>query len=284
MTDFAHRAEQIAAHLVSHATGTTAVPYDTDGRQSAVDFLLEWPDGRVGALEVTLIVEAESIAWQGLASKEGWRWPAATSWEFRPNRVNFPYKLTRRLALRAVTLCDQWSVDNPVDLPIEVLTREQELTQFLADNVGTLRRTPLSAGIMLYQATRAEFVDAASQDFARVVESWHQQPHIASHIEKLIKTSAVSERHLFLIPVDETLPARFFTDDFEAPSVAPEGFAGLDAIWIWSNFWHRYLLYRDESWSWIPFPPSERRISLNKNLGTASRRYLIPYGSLGRCR
>lgn len=257
MTDFSNRAEQIAAHLVGHATGTRVVPYDVDGRQSAVDFILEWPDGRVAALEVTLIVEAESIAWQGLASKEKWRWPAATSWEFRPNKVNFPYKLTRRAALRAVELCDHWSVDTPAELPTETLANEQELVQFLADDIGSLRRTPFNPGIVLYQSTQAEFMDAAPQDFGHVVESWHQQPHIASHIEKLKKAPQVSERHLFLIPVDEILPARFFTDDFESPTVAPEGFAGLDAIWVWSNFWHRYLLYRDESWSWVLFPPSE---------------------------
>lgn len=128
MTELSNRAEQIAAHLVSHATATKAVPYDTNGRQSAVDFLLEWPDGRVGALEVTLIVEAESIAWQGLASKEGWRWPAA--WGFRANRVNFPYKQTRRIALRAVELCDLWSVYGPAELPAEVLADEQWLIQY----------------------------------------------------------------------------------------------------------------------------------------------------------
>ena len=89
---------------------------------------LQWPDGRVGALEVTLIVEAESIAWQGLASKEGWRWPAA--WGFRANRVNFPYKQTRRIALRAVELCDLWSVYGPAELPAEVLADEQWLIQY----------------------------------------------------------------------------------------------------------------------------------------------------------
>ncbi|SDT05029.1 hypothetical protein SAMN04489751_3612 [Brevibacterium sandarakinum] len=258
MTELSNRAEQIAAHLVGHATGTKAIPYDTNGRQSAVDFLLDWPDGRLGALEVTLIVEAESIAWQGLASKEGWLWPAATSWEFRTSRVNFPYKQTRRVALRAVELCDQWSVDSPAELPAEVLADEQGLIQFLADNIGNLRRTHFRPGIRLYQSTRAEFMDAAAQDFGQVVESWHQQPHMGSHIEKLKKDPAVSERHLFLVAVDEALPARYFTDDFNAPSVVPKGFSGVDAIWVWSNFWHRYLRCQDKTWTWMPFPHIER--------------------------
>src|SRR3954449_229906 len=44
-----------AADLVSHALGAEAKKFDTDGRQSAVDFTLEWPIGRRGAHEVTLV-------------------------------------------------------------------------------------------------------------------------------------------------------------------------------------------------------------------------------------
>jgi len=37
------------------------------------------------------------------------------------------------------------------------------------------------------------------------------------------------------------LPARFFTNDFPAPTRSPEGFNGLDGIWVWSNYWHQFL-------------------------------------------
>lgn len=255
MNAISERAEQIADHLVGNATGAQILPYDINGRQSAVDFVLQWPDGKVGALEVTLITELSSIEWQGLASKEGWRWPAATSWEFRPNNASFPYKRTRKVALRAVELCDEWSIDNPADLPTVVLGNEEEIARFLTDEIGTLRRTPFSPGIQLYQTTRAEFVDAASGDFNLVVEAWRSHPHMSSHVKKLMEVPGVSERHLFLVPVSEALPDRFFTDDFEAPRTTPEGFAGLDGIWVWSDFWHRYLSYRHGSWSWMIFPP-----------------------------
>ena len=254
MTEFSLNAERIAAHLVSHATGARAEIHDFDGRQSAPDFLLHWPDGRIGALEVTLIVETTAIAWQGLASKEGWRWPAATSWEFRPNEASFPYKQTRRAVLHAVELCDEWAVDSPNELPAEVLVTEPELAQFLADEIGSLRRAPFRPGVDLYPRVRAEFYGAAPHAFAQAVASWHQKPYIVSHIQKLIDMPEVSERHLFLAPVDEALPARFFTDDFEPTGLLPQGFRSLDAVWVWSNFWHRYLVYRDESWSWVEFP------------------------------
>lgn len=257
MSGFADRAEQIAAHLVAYETGASAIPHDTEGRQAAVDFHLEWPDGRRGALEVTLVTEPISIAWQGMAAKDGWRWESATSWEFRPTSASFHYKRTRRLVVRAVRLCDEWSVNAPEDLPEGVLSADPELTEFLADGTGTLRRTPFSPGVVLYQSTRAEFVDSAPSDFSLIVESWHDQPHIAFHIEKVKNAAHVSDRHLFLVPLDEVLPARFFTDDFVTPTRPPQGFEGVDAVWVWSNYWHRYLVFRDEAWCWLKFPPGE---------------------------
>jgi hypothetical protein len=261
MTGLAKRAEQIAAHLVGYQTGAVVVPHDTDGRQAAVDFLLEWPGGHRGALEVTLVTEKASIAWQGLAMKEGWRWPAESSWEFRPTSPNFPYKFVRQVALRAVELCDAHGVDRPERLPSELLDAELDLARFLAGEIGTLRRSGFGSGVTIYQTTRAEFVDEAPRDFARVVETWHEEPHMSSHIAKLAATAGVSERHLFLVPTDEVLPARFFTDDFEVPASAPSGFDSLDALWVWSNYWHRYLMYRDGSWAWVGFPPRDKALT-----------------------
>ncbi|WP_417218582.1 hypothetical protein [Arthrobacter sp.] len=255
MTGLADRAEQIAAYLVGYETGAVVHLHDTDGRQAAVDFLLEWPDGRRGALEVTLVTEKASIAWQGMAMKEGWRWPATSSWEFRAAATSFPYRFVRQAVLRAVELCDTYGVDKPSDLPSVVLDAEVDLARFLADDLGALRRTRLDPGVVIYQSVRAEFVDNAPSDFARVVETWHGEPHMASHLNKLGRTADVSERHLFLVPTDDALPARFFADDFQLPTSTPAGFESVDALWIWSNYWHRYLSFRNGLWAWIDFPP-----------------------------
>lgn len=253
----AKRAEQIAAHLVGHGTGALVVAHDTDARQGVVDFLLEWPDGRRGALEVTLITDPVSVAWQGMAARDGWCWDAATSWEFRPARSSFQYKQTRCIVLRAVELCDKYSVDAPEDLPDNVLAADMELSEFLAKDVGSLRRTSLSSGVVLYPSTRTEFTDSVPPEFPDVVESWLTQPHMSSHVEKATSTPNVSETHLFLVPVDEVLPTRFFTDDFPTPESPPHGFTKLDGLWIWSNFWHRYLVFRNDKWSWLDFPSTE---------------------------
>ncbi|WP_311212276.1 MULTISPECIES: hypothetical protein [unclassified Arthrobacter] len=167
------------------------------------------------------MTEKASIAWQGMAMKEGWCWPAESSWEFRSAAPSFSYKSVRRVVLRAVELCDAHGVDRPEHLPSELLDSEQDLARFIADEMGTLKRTPYSPGVVIFQATRAEFVDGAPVDFARIVETWHGEPHMASHIDKLARAADVSERHLFLVPTDDVLPVRFFTDDFRTAGFHP---------------------------------------------------------------
>lgn len=252
MSDLSRRAENIAAHLVAHALGAQAVKFDNQGRQSAVDFMLEWPNGRRGALEVTLITRPESSAWQGLAAKEGWRWPAGSGWEFRLAGPDMPYGRTRRAVLQAITLCDRWQVDAPRLLPEAVLGGHPEVSWL--SGVGDLRRTRFSPGVVLLPEVRGEFVESVA-DFPSVVEGWLREPHLPRHVDKLRDALSVDERHLFLVPVDEVLPARYFTNDFPTPTRCAEGFTGVDGIWVWSNFWHRYLCCRYGSWRWLDFPP-----------------------------
>lgn len=101
----------------------------------------------------------------------------------------------------------------------------------------------------------AEFVEATPSDFALVVESWLSRPHIEPHLQKLRRTSGVSLRVLFLVVVSEALPVRFFTDDFEAPASGLRGYEGVDAVFVWSDYWHRFLVYQDGLWAWKDLPP-----------------------------
>jgi hypothetical protein len=213
--------------------------------------MLEWPNGRRGALEVTLVTQPESSAWQGLAAKEGWRWPAPSGWEFRLNGDDMPYRRARRAVSKAVELCDRENVDEFDRLPHDISASDPDL-EWLSD-IGDLRRTSFKPGVVLLPAVRAEFVEASTSDFATLVEGWLHLPHMPRHLEKA-RSTAVDEKHLFLVPVDEVLPARFFTNDFPAPTRSPEGFSGIDGIWVWSNYWHRYLVWLAGRWRWLDFP------------------------------
>lgn len=176
MSELAGRAERIAAHLVAHALGVHTSDFDIGGRQSAVDFILEWPSGRRGALEVTLLTEPRSAAWQGMAANEAGRWPAPSGWETRLSGPDMPYSRTRQAVLKAVTLCDLLQVDVLRQLIAKVMRSHREL-QWLQE-VGSLRRTSLSPGIVLPPQVRTESIAASSADFASVVEGWLHSPHV----------------------------------------------------------------------------------------------------------
>lgn len=252
MGELSERSETIAAYLAGRCLGAEVTRFDTNGRQSAVDFILTWPDGRRGALEVTLVTDPESSKWQGQAVSDGWRWPASTSWEFRLSGEGMRYRETRDTVLRAVELCDRWEVETPELLPRNVLDQEAAIVDLAT--VGKLRRVPFSPGVRLLPAVRTEFLDASTSDFAAVVEGWLNLPHMPPHVEKLIRAEGVVERHLFLVPVDEVLPARFFTNDFPVPARVPRGYGGVDGVWVWSNFWHQFLVLRSGVWRWHDFP------------------------------
>ena len=120
--------------------------------------------------------------------------------------------------------------------------------------MGELRRSSLKPGVTLFSEVRAEFVEASTSDFATVVEGWLNLPHMPRQVEKVRSAPGVAERHLFLVPVDEVLPTRFLTNGFPAPTRSPKGFSGLDGIWVWSNYWHQFLVCSTGSWQWLDFP------------------------------
>jgi len=161
-----------------------------------------------------------------------------------------PYQRKRRAVLRAVALCGQWSVDAPHMLPADVFHREPEVDWM--NEVGNLRRTSFKPGVVLLPEVRVQFV-----------EGWLHLPHMPRHVEKVRSAAAVAERHLFLVPDDEVLPTRFFTNDFPAPTRSPEGFSGMDGTWVWSNYWHQYLAWRAGTWQWLDFPPKDDKQRLN---------------------
>jgi hypothetical protein len=243
------RAEQIGAAVVAHVLGAEAVPR---GRDSAMDYWLRWPDERMGALKVTLVAHPEAIGWQNQIAERGGTWPAAGKWELRLRMLAIQHRPTMTAALKAVDLCNEHGVDAPTDLPASVRAGEAAVVSL--ETVGDLRRVRLGReGVTVFEPTRAEFIDATSDDFADVLERWARLEHVADHVAKTAAESA-NERHLCLVAVDDVLPVRFFADDFAVPARFPDGYEGIDGLWVWSNYWHRVMGWRNGSWAWHDTP------------------------------
>lgn len=256
MTTVSRRAEQIASFLVGEALGGTITPFDLDGRQNVVDFHLTRPDGSRAALEVTLVTDRRAMEWDGLARKDNRRWLAEAAWEYRPHGYRASYRQAREAAVRLAQMCDEAGVDSWRAL--RPVTREEGLeTWQLADQLaGSLTRAGVrsDAGIRLFSATTVDFVDENGPDLVDLLEDWLSEPHVRPHVAKVLADQDATERHLFLVPVSDVLPARYFTDDFPAPTRAPRGYEGLDSLWLWSDYWHRFLRLGHTGWSWTDFP------------------------------
>ncbi len=249
MSGISDRAEQIAAAVIAHALGVTAVAL---GRASAMDYRLLWSDGRVGMLEVTLIAHADAIGWQNQVAEYGGKWPVAGRWELRLRTLAIQHRTTMNAAQQTVELCNAYDVDSPEELP--AIERAREPAVATLEAFGHLRRVPWGAeGISVFPPARAEFVDATSEDFADLLERWIQLEHVAGHVGKTA-SGQESERHLFLVAVDDILPIRFFNDAFDVPTRFPAGYEGIDGLWIWSNFWHRVLGWNNGAWAWYDTP------------------------------
>lgn len=242
------RAEQIAAHLIRDRLHAEVVP---NAPGHPMDFSLRWPD-RAGVLEVTLVAPEGALQWQNQLAREGGRWPSSGRWEYRLHGDAMPYRAVRAAVMALVEFCDEEDADESrAWQEADGALRSQVA---LVEAHGELRRIQYgAAGVSVYGATRAEFIGAAPGDFSEVVDAWAQLPHVARHIAKTAEQT-VDERHLFLVPVDDVLPAKFFTDDFDLPRGGLTQYATVDAVWVWSNFWHRYLEWRDSGWTWCDFP------------------------------
>ncbi|HSO70019.1 MAG TPA: hypothetical protein VLQ67_10305 [Arachnia sp.] len=209
-------------------------------------------------LEVTLVPDREAIRWQDQLAIAGGGWDVPGRWELRLHTLAMPYRSTEEAARRVVVLCDEHGVDHPGGLPAGVRAAEPSVAHM--GMVGSMRRVDTGRdGLQVFVPSRADFIESTDADFALVLEGWLAIEHVRRHVAKTVVTPSAS-RHLFLVPLDDVLPIRFFTDDFAAPSRRPQGYDGLDGLWVWSNYWHRFLGWHDGVWTWHRFPSREERV------------------------
>lgn len=65
------RDEQFAQAVVGRVLGLSVEEYDTAGRQSAVDALLHYPDGRTAALEISSLGSGDEAAVLNILDRDG---------------------------------------------------------------------------------------------------------------------------------------------------------------------------------------------------------------------
>ena len=206
---------------------------------------------------MTLIGERRGFEWEGLAEKVGYVWPARSTWVYRPHSYRVSYKAAQKAATQLVNWCEDAGLTDWRDLKADVHASPEALYRATSGLGGTLESWPDDGapGVRLMPPIIISFMDeSASDPLPDLLEKWLSEPHVPAHLEKLKADMSGAEKHLFLIAAEDFLPPRYFTDDFDAPERAPRGYEFLDGLWLWSRFWHRFLLLQGGAWRWCEFP------------------------------
>jgi hypothetical protein len=194
--------ERFAMAAVQRATGAALTRHDRDGLQAAVDYLLQYSDGRVGALEVTSVSDNKERALDAILAKLDHQLPryGQYRWSIRVSGRT-DVRLLRSEYRNLIAYCEALSIQDARDLDEDLLpTRWQKLLQ----SGMRMRRlgyepfkTVEGAPHLLLPMTRGGFVSDSLSLLPKKLELVLSTKHVASRIAKLCNRSD-DELHLFV--------------------------------------------------------------------------------------
>lgn len=238
------REERWAAAAVAAATGAVAEHYDGSGRQRAVDFVLRFPDGRTGALEVTSHAEPGTRELASLLRGAGFEWPNPGNWEwliaFEPDaRV----KDVRKIYEHVICTCETHGVKSPDLLPDPLLHMDAVLCDAAWEELGVrFHGYPDSVGsaaVTLMPGALGGGVDEHLCGLPNAISDLLKMHHVAEHVAKTIRHGA-DEAHLFILIGPGGLPfAQYYTLCTTLgglPTADPRVPYGLTNLWISTGY------------------------------------------------
>jgi hypothetical protein len=252
--------ERGACLIAERCLGVTAEPWDTGGRRGVVDALLHFPDGRVGAFEVTVLASEGALQTENLLARDNHQWPSTGKWHWTIN-IGSPRDIPRlkKVYPRIVAACEAAGAPFPSriawgpDADEDVRWLVQESTSSMLGHSGVKAR----AHVMVVPTGGGGAVDDRLEELAAGLSEAFKQPHIEPHFEKLERADA-DERHLF-IPLHQTaLPdsvalGLMFDSETLPPNEPPvPGF--LTHLWLAPRFSRRVLVWARES-GWCNYFP-----------------------------
>lgn len=251
-----HPEEEAAAAAVRGVTGAETQHYDRDGRQGAVDFLIRYPSGRTGALEVTSHAGPGSRELTALLRKTGFRWdnPGQWTWSIAFD-IDADLKQVRGVYRYVIETCEAHHVTTPEQLPDDVLMFDDILFAAAFDLGVRFYGNPGKAagrGVTVMPSSVGGGVDEDLIHLPDVCSELLEVTHIAEHVAKVLRHPA-DEHHLFVwvgpggIPFPQYyvlcgIPTRL-------PSTPPRRLQGLSNLWL-ATGWGPSLIAWDAHGGW----------------------------------
>jgi hypothetical protein len=256
--------EQAACLVAERVLGATAEPWDTDGRQAAVDAMLVLSHGRRAAFEITAVDAPSAIHLDALLAEDDFQWPAPGRWHWSVqvgSRADVPR--LRQSYARLGLLCEDEAVERPehlrrlhvrrgdqLDEDLLWLTEESSSTMFVHIGLPAVdgdhdRQT------MVVPAGRGGSVDSDLVGLRAAVADMLDSTTMRRHVAKLARAEA-DERHLFVPIHRSALPypvADGLWTGSSVPTDAPVLPDGVTHLWLALGLGRRVLLGDAHGWT-----------------------------------
>jgi hypothetical protein len=237
--------ETWAVAAVCAVTGATSEVYDCGGRQGAVDYLLRYTAGRVGALEVTSHAEPGLREVGALLVRDGFRWTNPGRW---PWMISFDpdanVKRIREIYAYVIAACEEHGVADVDLLPFDVLSRDPVLWSVYREEMGVRfhgspQEHTVDPPLYVLPGAMAGGVDEELVHLPEVVTELLAGNHIADHVAKLLRQPA-DEHHLFIrvdaggLPFPQYYPLTGVPNG--VPATDPNAPEGLSHLWLATGY------------------------------------------------
>jgi hypothetical protein len=258
MTDEGAPDERFAQVAIERATGATLIRHDSGGRQAAVDYLMRYPNGRTGALEITSVSDDRQRVLHLHLERMNFTLP-------RVGRRAWSIRVTGKTSIRAlrnsyaevIRLCETVGVSRSRALPLGYLTREiqsllesgVEFTSVSDDSGDVQPERP----VYVWPVVPGGFVRDDLEQLPGELAAVFDNAAVRRRVEKVCRRRE-RERHLFLwfgpgglsFPTWDALNRRV-----AVPVTQPPCHDRLTHLWFTTPFAQALLGWRrGEGWRW----------------------------------
>ncbi|MFF8968678.1 hypothetical protein [Streptomyces sp. NPDC014995] len=250
--------ERAACLIAERVLGATAIPWDVDGRQGAVDAMLILPSGKRAAFEVTKLAADGALQIDSILGRDNHAWPAPGRWWWSIE-IGSPYDIPRlrKCYARLALLCEQYNVNSPYAL-WRANYEDPDLSWLIEDSTSDMHGYPsvpavegnLKRDVMVVPSGRGGGVDRSLNGLRSALDEAFLRPHMNKHLDKIARAEA-DERHLF-VPLHFTaLPfnvAYGLMEGDALPTTPPPLPISVTHLWLAPQFAQRVLLWTPDGW------------------------------------
>lgn len=253
--------EAACFEVFRRVTGFAVTPHDHSGRQAAVDGMVEYPDGRTAAVEVTSLAADGRQQLESLLAADSFKWTCQASWRWLVS-IGDPADVPRakRILHKVVTSCEAQGASRPEQLDWRTRDADEDLT-WAADGSVIFHGIPTQAPprddagqavVYVHPSPIGGFIDETLETFDRDLCAILNRETVVRRAHKVGGAEA-DERHLMIV-LHATASSMSLFDAFinGADALPPSPPSCLSErvthLWLVPTYGRRVLVWTGMQW------------------------------------